>query len=120
MFLTALTLRHLEGQRRWQLTNPLSYETWTSSILTVPKGFITDGASIPRIFWALFPPTGIYLEAAVLHDHFYSGHYKWMLRLAADKLFLEAMEDLGVSWWKRKIIWAAVRVGGSFSWRGMK
>ena len=24
--------------------------------IVIPKGYITDGASVPRIFWSIFPP----------------------------------------------------------------
>ena len=34
----------------------------------VPVGFTSDGATVPRILWALFPPVGRYFLAAVLHD----------------------------------------------------
>jgi hypothetical protein len=37
-------------------------------VLTVPAGFQTDLASVPRLFWALLPPQGAYERAAVLHD----------------------------------------------------
>jgi len=33
--------------------------------------FYFDGATVPRIFWWLFPPTGKAFEAASLHDIFY-------------------------------------------------
>lgn len=36
----------------------------------VPKGYVTDGASIPRIFWIFFPPNKPqYLAASVVHDY---------------------------------------------------
>lgn len=34
----------------------------------IPLGFLTDGASIPRILWNVIPPWGIYGQAAVVHD----------------------------------------------------
>jgi hypothetical protein len=46
-------------------------------VYTVPRGFITDGASIPEIFWGFpfyFTPfQGKTLPAAVVHDHFYTN-----------------------------------------------
>lgn len=36
---------------------------------TVPKGFITDLVSIPRIFWGIWPPFGEYLAASIVHDY---------------------------------------------------
>ena len=36
----------------------------------VPKGYTTDGASIPRIFWSFYPPyKSEYFSACVLHDY---------------------------------------------------
>ena len=35
---------------------------------TVPAGYRTDLATVPRIFWWAIPPTGAYEIAAVLHD----------------------------------------------------
>ena len=54
------------------LTAPIS---WTPNpgqdaygAVTVPTGFVTDFASIPRIFWSALRPDGEYAYAAVVHD----------------------------------------------------
>lgn len=39
--------------------------------IRVPKGFITDFASVPRILHSVLPKTGKYGKAAVLHDYLY-------------------------------------------------
>lgn len=77
-------------------------------VLTVPKGFTTDLASVPRIpiaFWAF---EGKARRAAILHDWLYAN--KWP-RDWSDLMFREAMkgEAPGPVRW---IMWAAVRVGG--------
>lgn len=37
---------------------------------TIKKGFKTDGASIPRIFWIFYPPyRSEYFTACVIHDY---------------------------------------------------
>jgi len=37
----------------------------------VPQGYKTDGASVPWVLWALYPPfTGNYRSAAVIHDYY--------------------------------------------------
>ena len=37
---------------------------------SIPKGFKTDGASIPRIFWSIYPPyKSEYFSACVIHDY---------------------------------------------------
>jgi len=39
--------------------------------ITIPKGFVTDYASVPRYLWWLYPPVGGYDDAAVVHDYLY-------------------------------------------------
>jgi len=79
-------------------------------IITVPVGFITDLASIPRIFWTILPPNGKYAKAAVIHDYLYANKIK--TKEYADNIFLEAMEVLGVEETKRYIIYYAVKAFG--------
>lgn len=74
---------------------------------TVPKGFRTDFASIPRSFKWLISPVGLHGKAAVLHD--YLCEYGYMTRKEADEIFLEAMKVLGVGWLKRTVMYRAVR-----------
>jgi hypothetical protein len=83
--------------------------------VTVPAGFATDFASVPRAFWRIIPPWGKYNRAAVVHDWIYSENR--FSRKAADWIFLDLMRRLGVSWWKRTVMYRAVRVGGWVTWR---
>lgn len=82
--------------------------------VVIPKGFITDCASIPRGLWNLLPPFGRYNKAAVLHDWLYQfGSYT---RAQADWLFREGMVELEVPAWKREIMYAGVRIGAWGAW----
>jgi hypothetical protein len=90
--------------------------------VTVPIGFVTDGASIPRLFWGILHPYGSYFPAALLHDYLYSPRsdsYKFT-RKQADLLFFEAMFNLGVPWHWRHIMYKAVRRFGGFSYKKLK
>ena len=83
--------------------------------ITVPAGFRTDFASVPRALWSILPPWGKYSPAAVVHDWlYYCGMYP---RVVADEIFLFLMERVGVSWWKRRIMYRAVRTFGGVAWR---
>lgn len=95
----------------------LVYITEKGVIHTVPIGFETDGASIPKIFWSWIgsPFTGLYRRAALIHDFLYAT--QTTKRLYADRVFLEAMKHLRVSWWKRNIMYRAVRLGASGIWK---
>ncbi|MDP6635965.1 MAG: DUF1353 domain-containing protein [Phycisphaerae bacterium] len=96
------------------------------TVLTAPVGTATDGASIPRFFWRFIGPpmTGRYRQAAVIHDAGYTADLQWRVdrapidydRKAVDALFLQLMEALGVSWWRRRLMYAAVRWFGATRW----
>ncbi len=88
-----LTYR-LQGQSWWRQLLTVRRETprlelledWLVSLegglqVVVPKGFVTDGASIPRLLWPLISPFGPLLEGAILHDFGYQHGY---LLAAAD------------------------------------
>ena len=88
--------------------------------VTVPRFFETDGASIPRVFWNILSPFGDYFYAAVVHDFLYSRQNEEFTRDEADFIFLEAMFNVGVPWYRRHIIHAAVRAFGWRFYRGRK
>ena len=85
------------GKRRFELIQPFARLG-----ITVPAGFIFDGASIPRVLWFAFAPFE-YLISSVLHDYGYSraenyyerGKYtlakEWFDR--ADTAFLHALKE---------------------------
>lgn len=82
--------------------------------ITVPVGFVTDFASIPRAFWSLLRPDGNYAYAAVIHDYLY-----WKQGLARDKsdlIFKLAMQDFEIGSVEVGTIYAGVRAGGQGPW----
>jgi len=107
------TGKNCNGRQLFELQQSLTFTYgvngggWT---YTVPKGFVTDFASIPRIFWMVFPPIGKYARAAVIHDYLY--RLKGCSRFTADAVFREAMYQLCVPVWKRILIYYAVRIFG--------
>ena len=80
--------------------------------VTVPAGFNTDFASVPRIFWVVIPPAGSYSLAAIVHDYLYRAQPDGWTRKRADHCFKTIMAELGVPWWKRSVMFRAVRIGG--------
>lgn len=105
------------GTRLWELFTAFEYHVGqypSEDIITVPAGFKTDLASTPRPTWIIMPPDGEYTAAAIIHDFLY--HIQTRTRLEADQIFLEAMAVLEVPWWKRKIMYRAVRSFGWIPW----
>jgi hypothetical protein len=85
--------------------------------VVIPAKTISDGASVPRVFWTIFSPyDGDYFDAAVVHDAIYRNKDTPFSRKDADLIFLEAMEDLGVGWFKRRAVFRSVRLGGGKAW----
>ncbi len=80
--------------------------------ITVPAGFVTDFASVPRFLWFIFPPMGTYNPATVLHD--YLCKMEGYPRFMADAIFREAMRELGVPWWRRVAMYLGVRAYSIF------
>jgi hypothetical protein len=98
------------GDDIWELREPLRY-AGNNDMFVVPTGFHTDFASVPRLFVWLLPKYGKYTRAAILHDFLCdearAGHID---RDDADGLFRRSMRELGVSFLRRWIMWAAVAV----------
>jgi hypothetical protein len=99
-----------------RLNKPLVYYSkLLGKDIIVPSGFGSDGASVPQIFWNIYPPFGKYLEAAVIHDYFYYlGRHdaSWVSKETADLIFKEAMEVLGISKINRNVMYKAVALFG--------
>ncbi len=99
----------------WRLVLPLIYLRADYTAITVPAGFITDLASIPRLLHPLIPVNGRHRAAAIVHDYLYAT--QTLTRAECDAVFLEAMEACGVRWTQRWAMYSAVRAGGWVAWR---
>jgi hypothetical protein len=92
-------------------------------VIAVPKGFVTDGASVPQFLWSLLPVWANWSSAAVIHDYLCAlianntPHPEAPTRYDADRIFLEAMESLNVGWVPRRLLYWGVRLG---AWLNVK
>ena len=118
-FLTPLVYEHIGGRMR-RLREPLIYQGYDDQgnpldRFEVPAGFESDLASIPRLFWNIFPPDDDnYVRAAWVHD--YNCKYQQISRLDADRLFRKMMRVEGAGWCKRQTIYCMVRAFGWYAW----
>ncbi len=97
------------------LTSPLIYDSDVlGERITVPTGFTTDFASVPRLplAYLLFGGDVGDNAAAVVHDWLYSQGK--VPRATCDAVFREAMQAEGVAGWRCWPMWFGVRLfGGS-------
>jgi hypothetical protein len=103
------------GGDYWRVLTPFSYMIKPGTWVGVPAGYLTDGASVPKIFWNIIPPWGIYGQAAVVHDLLCeyltvleNGRPVAISRAQCDSILNEAMRDLGVPTLKRLAIYYSV------------
>jgi|SRR3990167_2545512 len=115
-FTEPLTVTKITGGK-WRVARAFRYYVGaegSNDFIDVPEGYETDFASVPRGLWNILPPDGTYSQAAVLHDFLYGKRLR--PRKECDKIFLEAMKVLKVSWWKRRLMYRAVRIFGGLAW----
>lgn len=111
-------LQPVDNGSRYELEDDYVYEGW----LTVPKGFLFDMASTPRFVWGLVSPFDLG-PGALIHDYGYhvrgafSPDTAAWTRAAVDKLFLKAMKQFKIPFWKRQNAYYAVRIFGQGRWR---
>ncbi|MFL0802435.1 MAG: DUF1353 domain-containing protein [Agarilytica sp.] len=121
MFLSKPLFRATNNSGEFELVTPCIYFSELKGRIEVTQGLITDFASIPRVFRALVSVNGKHRLAAVVHDFLYMK--KGVLpdqnldRSMCDRVFLEAMKVSGVPFWKRHLMYRAVRVGGWVHWK---
>jgi len=104
------------GDRTWKLLAPVIYRgnfgDWT-----VPAGYITDFASVPRLLWILFPQSGRWDQAAVVHDWLITDALPAgrIISARVDAEFRGALKVLNVGLIKRWLMWAGVRWAAPFT-----
>ncbi len=125
-FTTELVATPLSNGRDWRLVRKFRYHIgskYSRRIISVPKDFVTDFASVPRIFFFL-PDWATYNKSPVLHDWLYRVKVingELVTRKEADDIFYEAMlvsfRRYGIM---GKIIafieYYAVRIAGGLAW----
>lgn len=113
---------------QWTLTESFFFSGkgrggfYDADAVVVPKGFVFDLASVPRVLWPVIGPAELSLEAACVHDWLYatSGEDGRFSRKQADDLFRRMMSLYGVTGWKSWAAYRAVRLFGGLVWKGGK
>ncbi len=115
--IAAPLLKPFADNRDWVLFRDLDYRLGQTDVtITVPKGFVTDFASIPQPFWATgLSPNGKYSKAAIVHDYLYWT--QGCTRRQADNILMIAMKESDVDVTTRAAIYEGVRLGGDGAWQ---
>lgn len=98
---------------KWILGADLVYDSdKLKQRITVPTGYQTDLASVPRLPVIYFLAGDSAHAAAVVHDFLYGGGVPGVSRKDADAVLREAATATGVPRWRSWLMWAGVRIGG--------
>jgi len=117
-FTDSLVVTPLPDGINWKLMTAFTYdvgELGGSDSIVIPKGFVTDFGSVPRVLWSIVSPIGKCVGAYVLHDWLYFTQER--SRFVSDAILLEAMEVLGVNRFQRWLVFRGVRLGGWVAWK---
>jgi len=121
-----IVLRHAEDGSReeWYLERRIAYRDRHLGDIVVPRDkrtFTTDLTSVPQLFTWLVPRTGTHLAAALVHDALtppfgQDDEPDWVVppdavtQMQADRVFRDAMADLGTPLIRRWMVWSAVSI----------
>ncbi len=132
--------------RQWKVINGWKYEVKDDSNLGklmnikktetifIDSGFVFDGASISKPFWAILSPTGIFLVQGLIHDYAYRNDYlkildqndlptKWRKQKGRDfwdKVFREVGKDVNGLNVINYLAWFLLYLFGCCAWNNRK
>ena len=110
-----LARRDRSGRNLYRLTDDYTFIYGDGFQVTVPSGFVTNLGTIPRPLWWIVSPADL-REASVVHDYLLQEQLsrkqrgknivsRWM----ADAVLYEAMQQVGISFSKRTLVFLSVR-----------
>jgi hypothetical protein len=120
-FKTPLIARALSDGVNWSLHEPLVVDLGFpihNDFLIIPKGFVTDFGSVPKVLQLFVNPQGKAKAAFVLHDYLY--RVQVTTQLMSDSFLNEGMIVLGVNWFQRFMVYRGLRIGGWSAWSEYK
>lgn len=83
----------------------------------IPKGFICDFASIPRLFWSIYPPDGNHRYPSIPHD---MGYKAEIMREFMDRLFKKLLAKSDTPKQVQRVFYSNVSLFGRFVYMGHK
>jgi len=102
----------------YRVVEGFTFRTHEGVNVIVPNGYLTDGASVPKIFRSWINPWGRHGRASIIHDllcDFYTvsddlGNLRTVEDDELNLIFLEAMQTDEVRSLKKKLIYNSVRL----------
>ena len=107
-----------DGRGNVLCTVTLNRIEFAGKSFVIPRGFESDGASVPRFFWRVVCPPLDHraVRAGVAHDYIYRTQPEDWTRREADLMFLAFLIEDGLPPFRAKLAYWGVRIGGGRAW----
>jgi Protein of unknown function (DUF1353) len=120
------------GEQHWIITqdyHAYGIEESRPIIIKINAGFKTDYCTVPRLPIAYWLLGNMGKAAGLLHDALYSNYDGVTImyhddqqvltatRMWSDQVLLNALHFIGMSWWRARLIYTAVRLFGAFYYK---
>ena len=119
--LKPLPLIRTMSRRKWIFCSDWRIEVPIYGNIVIPANTVTDGATVPRLLWGIFSPTGALFLPALVHDfaiaHGYllvDGGRHYLDNREADQLFYLICLRQGVNTLATEFAYIGVRLGSLF------
>lgn len=116
-------------KRDWMLKENYMFTLKDGTNLIIPKGFIFDGASVPKPLWFILDPVGLLLVPGIIHDYAYRYDFVWAEKEGSyykykkgagqkfwDKLFLDVSMQINDMVITDRIAYYSLRLFGFMAW----
>ena len=112
--------------RKWEITEDWVYQIGEFAYV-IPKGFVFDGASVPKFFRSWLSPMGVLLMGGLIHDYGYK--YQTLLYasknsgngIGTQKSMDETFRDVNISvngfFVLNYLAYYGLRLGGFLAWK---
>lgn len=109
---------HRFGDSYYATLSPVEWQSNSSGAdlprVQVPRGFVTEMGSVPRVFWSVLRPESYFVYASIVHDYLY-----WEQRTSrevADRIFREMLLELKTPPSQVDLLYSTTRAFGQSAW----
>jgi hypothetical protein len=117
----------ITGVRTWEIAKDWQFSV-NGENYVIPKGFVFDGASVPKFLASWLSPTGVLLVGGLVHDYAYKytvllkkgkkSTSEPMTQNEADQLFRDINIEQNGFHLLNKLAYWALAIGGFVAWNG--
>lgn len=96
--------------REWEVAEDWQFAMNDGTVLFIPKGFVFNGASIPRFFRFILSPVGLLFIPSVFHDYAYMHNH--LLQVNEKGEIVKYRDRAGKANWDKLFYRLATQVNG--------